>query len=66
MKKNIILFMVIFLLCGCTNQKCVKSHEEKGRCVWFSTTRVGNITNTTPHYYSCTKTVCDEYEEVSK
>lgn len=66
MKKIIILFMIIFLLCGCTNKKCIKSHKEKRKCVWYSAIRVGKVTTTIPHYYSCTKTVCDEYEEVSE
>lgn len=66
MKKIMILFIGMFLLCGCTNQKCIESHQEKRRCVWYSTIIVGKATILIPHYYSCTKTICDKYEEVSK
>ena len=36
MKKTIILFMIIFLLCGCTNLKCIKSHEQRDMCVEYT------------------------------
>lgn len=65
MKKTIILFMIIFLLCGCTNLKCIKSHEQRDMCVAYTYVTTGKVIMMIPHYYDCTKTVCDEYEEVS-
>lgn len=64
MKKTIILFVMVFLLSGCSSPKCIKSHEEKDKCIAYTPVIVGNITVMTPHYYDCVKTVCDEYEEV--
>ena len=64
MKKMIVLSIVMLLVCGCTNQKCVKSHEEEETCVWYSYIRIGNTSSMIPHYYSCTKTICDEYEVI--
>ena len=66
MKKTIILFVIIFLLSGCNSPKCIKEHKEKDKCIAYTTVTVGNIIVMTPHYYNCIKTVCDEYEEVSK
>ena len=66
MKKIMVLFIGMLLVCGCTHQKCIKSHEEKGTCVWYQTMRFGNTRITIPHYYSCTKTICDEYEVIEK
>lgn len=66
MKKTIILFVIIFLLSGCSSPKCIKSHEEKDECIAYTSVIVGNRTVMIPHYYTCIKTVCDEYEEVSE
>ena len=66
MKKTIILFVIIFLLSGCGSPKCIKSHKEKAKCIAYTPVIVGNVTVMTPRYYYCVKTVCDEYEEVSK
>lgn len=66
MKKIIILFVIIFLLSGCSSPKCIKSHEEKVKCIAYTPVRVGNITVMKPRYYNCIKTVCDEYEKVSE
>lgn len=66
MKKMIILlfivmFIVMFMLCGRTNRECVKSHEEEELCVWYTPILAGKTTIMFPHYYPCTKTICDEY-----
>ena len=65
-KVTILSFIVMFLLCGCTNIECVKSHEEKGRCVRYTTILAGKTAVMIPHYYYCTKTICDEYKEVKR
>ena len=65
-KVTILLFITIFLLCGCTNIECVKSHEEKGRCVRYTTILAGKTAVRIPHHYYCTKTICDEYKEVKR
>lgn len=62
--KIIILTMLLIMLCGCNNKKCIKSHEEQSRCVWFQYIKVGDLTTTIPHYYDCIKEICDEYEKV--
>ncbi len=66
MKKILILFMIMFSLCGCNNQKCIESHEEKSSCVIYSYIKIGDTFTMIPHYYNCTKMVCDKYEEVSE
>ena len=66
MKKIIILFIITFSLCGCTNQKCIKSHQEKSKCTRYTYVKTGNTHIMIPHHYNCTKTICDEYEEVSE
>ena len=65
-KMTILSFIVMFLLCGCTNIECVKSHEEKGRCVRYTTILAGKTTIMIPHYYSCTKIICDAYRVVEQ
>lgn len=64
MQKIIILILIIILLSGCSSVKCVKSHEEKDRCIRYLYIKVGNAQRMIPQYYDCTKTICDEYEEV--
>ena len=66
MKKIRILFIIAFSLCGCTNPKCIKSHQEKSECTQYTYTKIGNTHIMIPYHYNCTKTICDEYEEVSK
>lgn len=66
MKKIIILILIIFLLSGCSSKKCVKSHEEKDRCVRYLYIKVGDVQTMIPQYYNCTKTICEEYEKVSE
>ncbi len=66
MKKIIILISTIILLSGCSSKKCIKSHEEKAKCVIYSYIKTGDVQMMVPHYYDCTKTICDEYEEVSE
>ena len=61
-KKTIILFVIIFLLSGCSSSKCIKSHEEKDKCIAYTSVIVGKVNVMTPHYYNCVKTVCDEYK----
>ena len=57
MKKIIILAILCLVLCGCENKKCIKSHEEKGYCIRPQCVFMG-----INQIYSCTKTICDEYE----
>ena len=64
--KKIIFVLFIVLISGCTNKKCIKSHEEKDSCVVYSYIEINNTFVMIPHYYDCTRTVCDEYEEVSE
>ena len=64
MKKIIILFIITIFLCGCSHPKCVKSHEEKSTCTMYSYAKVGSSYIMIPHSYECTKTVCDQYENV--
>lgn len=66
MKKIIILILIIILLSGCSSKKCIKSHEEKDKCVIYSYMKSGDVRIMVPYYYDCTKTICDEYEEVSE
>lgn len=65
MKKIIILFIMIIFLCGCSRPKCVKSHEERTTCVYYSYQKVGAGHIMIPHHYKCTQTICDQYENVS-
>ncbi len=64
MKKMVILVLMLCLLSGCTTRKCIKSHQEKSRCTLYTHVKIGNTHTMIPHHYSCTKTICDEYEEV--
>lgn len=64
--KKIIFVLFIVLISGCTNKKCIKSHEEKGSCVVYSYIKIDDTFVMIPRHYDCTRTVCDEYKEVSK
>lgn len=66
MKKIIILILTIILLSGCSSKKCIKSHQEESRCTLYTSVKIGNTHTMIPYHYSCTETICDEYEEVSK
>lgn len=66
MKKIIILFIMTIFLCGCNGPKCVKSHEERATCTYYSYQKVGAGYIMIPHFYSCTQTICDQYENVSE
>lgn len=61
--KIIVLVIMILIICGCDNRKCIKSHEVQDTCMYYY--RVGKRIMI-PHYYTCTHTVCDEYEEVAE
>lgn len=66
--KLIIPALMILLLCGCDNRKCIKSHQEtfQTSCVFYTYVYTGKVMIPIPYYYDCTqtKTVCDEYEEI--
>lgn len=63
MKRIIILVIILLILTGCgDNKRCVKSHQEEDICVMYTYSYVGKTLIAIPIYYSCTKTVCDEYE----
>ncbi len=57
--KILIIPLMVLILSGCDNRKCVKSHKERSTCV----SSIYNGKYVTPFVYPCTKTVCDEYEE---
>ena len=59
---KLLIIPIILILCGCEDRKCIKSHEEEDRCVYFIYNKIGSVTTMTPVYYDCMKTVCDEYE----
>lgn len=61
--KLLLVFVILLITCGCTNKKCIKSHEEKARCVYYTYISTGKTTIAIPHYYDCIRTICDEYEE---
>lgn len=63
MKKILILSFLILLVCGCSNEKCIKSHEVDSTCMYYSYVIIGGQTMLIPNYYPCKKTVCDEYEK---
>ena len=54
--------MIVILVCGCENKKCIKSHVEMGTCVYYTSFYNGSTMVMIPHFYECEKTVCDEYE----
>lgn len=58
----ITLLLLLILITGCSNEKCVKSHKEKSTCVYYTYVYSGKVLVPIPHYYVCEKTVCDEYE----
>ncbi len=60
--KIILPIIVLLLISGCSNKKCVKSHKEESTCTWYQYIRVGKVTTMIPHHYSCEIEVCDEYE----
>ena len=64
MKKIVILVIPILLLCGCDNRECIKSHKEKGSCIRTQCVFMGKNPICVNQFYSCTKTICDEYEKV--
>ncbi len=59
MKKIIFVIIAILLLTGCSNKKCVKSHQEDSICP--RPIIIGKMTYIT--YYPCEIEICDEYEE---
>lgn len=58
----ITLLLSLILITGCSNKECVKSHKEKGTCLYYSYVYSGGVLVSIPHYYECEKTVCDRYE----
>lgn len=62
----ILIILFIFLLCGCENKKCIKSHVEEKNCYGVRSVRFGNNIRQIPYQYNCNKKICDEYEEVQK
>jgi len=60
--KIILPIIVLLLISGCSNKKCVKSHKEESTCTLYQYIRVGRVTTMIPHHYSCEIEVCDEYE----
>ena len=61
--KIIILICCIILLCGCSNQKCIKSHKEIRTCVRPQCIFMGKHPICINQFYTCEQTICDEYEE---
>lgn len=57
-KKLIVLLLLVFLITGCEDKKCIESHEEEDIC--HMVTVIGGRTQVIP--YPCRKTVCDEYD----
>ena len=62
MKKILFLTILILILTGCNDKKCIKSHEEESTCYYYIYHKIGEVNMMTPIYYLCTKTICDEYE----
>ncbi len=59
------LFMLIFcviLLCGCSNKKCIKSHQETKTCVRPQCVVIRKNPVCINQFYTCKQTICDEYE----
>ena len=63
MKKLIILIITILLLCGCEDNRCTESHEEKGVCSIMRCLPNGGTLHCFPIAEPCTKTICDKYED---
>ena len=63
MIKKVLIVLTLLCLTGCESKKCLKSHEEDGKCVYIYRYKVGNVYRFYPIYYDCKRTVCDEYEE---
>lgn len=61
--KKIVFILVIILLCGCENKKCIKSHQEETTCPRTICVPAGKILVCSTSFYSCNKKVCDEYED---
>ena len=64
--KIILPIIVLLLISGCSNKKCVKSHKEESTCTWYQYMRIGKVTTMIPHHYSCKIEVCGEYETEGK
>ena len=60
MNKIILLIIPFLLLTGCDDRKCIESHVEQDMCVYT----IWNGKTAQPTIIPCTKTVCDEYEEL--
>ena len=65
-KKLLIIPLLLLVVCGCEDRKCVESHQEQDTCFYYIYNKVGSVTMMTPVYYPCTRTVCDRYEEENK
>lgn len=67
MKRIILLVIILLILTGCEDGKrCIRSHEEQDTCVMYSYYYVNKRPIAVPIYYSCTKTICDEYEYIEE
>ena len=58
----IIAIISILLLCGCSNEKCVKSHQETKTCVRPQCMFMNKNPICINQIYTCQQTICDEYE----
>ena len=58
----ITLLLLLILVTGCSNEKCIKSHKVKRTCVSYMYVYSNKSLVPIPYYYVCEKTVCDEYE----
>lgn len=69
-KKIISLILIVILILittGCSKpKKCIKSHQEKSKCILYTYVKTGETSIMIPYYYSCTKTICDEYEDLGE
>ena len=68
MKRILIIIIIIFLLCGCKEEKrnCIESHKEN--YTYFTTMCIpsGKSIICYPVVHSGIRDVCDEYEEIDK
>ena len=62
--RNILLIIIVmFILCGCEDRKCLKSHEEDSMCTSYMYYHSNNSMKMIPIIRPCKETVCDKYED---
>lgn len=58
-----VIFSLNIVFNNVDENKCIKYHEEQGRCYYTVPNHTGKVTIYKRETYTCTKQICDEWSK---